>query len=229
MNLPCYLVRDLLPLYHDKLCTPDTARDVDEHLENCEACRAALDALDAPKEYSVPDAEDLQRAQALQMLQRKLVRSRVLTVIFSVVTVVLLLAVGIWCLRTYFSNQYLDADPTALQVQQEDSSLYLTADSGVKANCMSATVCEYNGKTVVLFSVYGSVWDSWFGSSLPSGGLDLIRNGEVEAAYYLPYEEYRALFDLSGIGTDPVMTDGQELTALPADTVLMWQAGKPTA
>lgn len=226
MNLPCYIVRDLLPLYHDKLCAPDTAKDVEEHLSGCEACRAALDALDSPEEAPAPNAEDLQRAQALQMLQRKLVRSRVLTVIISVLAVILLLAVGSWCLRAYFSNRYLDADPAALQVLREDNSLYLTADSGVKANCTSATVCEYNGEMVVVFSVYGSVWDSWFGSSLPSGGLDLIRNGEVEAAYYLPYEEYRALFDLSGIGTESVITENQELTVLPADSVLMWQAEK---
>ena len=225
MNLPCYLVRDLLPLYHDKLCAPDTARDVEEHLGGCEACRAALAALDAPEETTVPDAEDLQRAQALQMLQRKLIRSRVITAVLSALSVLLLLAVGIYGTRAYFSQQYINADTSALHVSQEENTLYLTADSGVKANCMSATVCEYNGETVVLFSVYGSVWDSWFGSSLPSGGLDLVRNGEVEAAYYLPYEEYRALFDLSGMGTESVITENQELTTLPADTVLMWEKG----
>lgn len=225
MKLPCYLVQDLLPLYHDKLCAPDTARDVDEHLDGCETCRAALDALDAPCEEQAPPPEDLQRAQALQMLQRKLVRSRIITAVLSALAVLLLLAVGIYGTRAYFSRQYINADSAALHVRQEEGTLYLTADSGVKANCMSATVCEYNGKTVVLFSVYGSVWDSWFGSSLPSGGLDLVRNGEVKAAYYLPYEEYRALFDLSGMGTESVITENQELTTLPADTVLMWEKG----
>lgn len=225
MNLPCYLVRDLLPLYHDKLCAPDTVRDVEEHLDGCEDCRAALAALDAPEEKSVPDTEDLQRAQALQMLQRKLVRSRILTVVISILAVVLVLFAGVYFTHAYFSTRYIDADPSALHVSREENTLYLTADPGVKANCMSATVCEYNGKTVVFFSVYGSVWSSWFGSSLPSGGLDLVRNGEVEAAYYLPYEEYRALFDLSGMGTESVITENQELTTLPADTVLMWEKG----
>lgn len=223
MNLPCYLVRDLLPLYHDKLCAPDTTRDVDEHLGGCEVCRAALAALDAPEETTVPDAEDLQRAQALQMLQRKLIRSRVLTVVISVLAVVLVLFAGAYFTHAYFSTQYIDADPSALHVSREENTLCLTADSGVKANCMSATVCEYNGKTAVFFSVYGSVWDSWFGSSLPSGGLDLVRNGEVEAAYYLPYEEYRTLFDLSGIGTEVAIGGNQELNHLFTGAVLMWE------
>lgn len=226
MNLPCYLVRDLLPLYHDKLCAPDTAKDVREHLNSCENCRAALATLEAPVETAIPDTEDLQRAQALQMLQRKLVRSRVLTAILSALAVLLLLAVGLYGARAYFSRQYVNADPAALHVREEDGFLSLTADSGVKANCMSATVCEYGGRTVVVFSVYGSVWDGWFGSSLPSGGLDLVRNSEVKAAYYLPYEDYRSLFDLSGIGTETLLTDSQELTALPSDAVLLWQAGQ---
>ena len=42
MKLPCYLVRDLLPLYKDQVCEPDTAADVEEHLEECSDCRAAL-------------------------------------------------------------------------------------------------------------------------------------------------------------------------------------------
>ena len=67
------------------------------------------------------------------------------------------------------------------------------------------------------------MWDSWFGSSLPSGGLDLVRNGEVEAAYYLPYEEYRTLFDLSGIGTEVAIGGNQELNHLFTGAVLMWE------
>ena len=223
MNLPCYLVRDLLPLYHDKLCAPDTARDVEEHLGGCETCRAALDALDTPKDLPAPDAGDLQRAQALQMLQRKLVRSRVFTAVLSALAVLLLLAVGVYCTHAYFSRQYISADASALHVRQEESALYLTADPGVQANRMSATVCEYNGKTVVFFSVYGSIWDSWFGSSLPSGGLDLVRNGEVEAAYYLSYEEYQALLILSDMGTEVAIGGNQELNALFSGAVLMWE------
>src|SRR5699024_8668355 len=47
MKMPCYLVRDLLPLYHDGVCGEETAADVREHLKGCESCRAALAELDA--------------------------------------------------------------------------------------------------------------------------------------------------------------------------------------
>ncbi|MBM6715126.1 zf-HC2 domain-containing protein [Gemmiger formicilis] len=226
MTLPCYLVRDLLPLYHDNLCAPDTAKDVSKHLETCESCRTALQALDMPDGASPTyEEEDLQRAQALQLLHRRLLRSRVLTVLVSALAVLLLLVAGAYFTHAYFSTRYLDADPAALQVSRENDVLYLASGSGVKANRMSATVCEYGGDTVVVFSVYGSVWDSWFGSGLPAGGLNLVRNGEVKKAYYLPYRDYLSVFDRSDPESAVFLTENSELTALPPDAVLMWQAG----
>ncbi|MBR6429568.1 MAG: zf-HC2 domain-containing protein [Clostridia bacterium] len=40
MNLPCQTVRDLLPLYHDRVSSPETDRLVEEHLNGCEPCKA---------------------------------------------------------------------------------------------------------------------------------------------------------------------------------------------
>ena len=56
MKLPCPVVRDLLPLYADRVVEPETARAVEEHLEDCPACRTALTALHSP-EPAVPVAD----------------------------------------------------------------------------------------------------------------------------------------------------------------------------
>ena len=51
MKLPCALVRDLLPLYHDQVCAPESCDAVEEHLKDCEACQGVYHALgDAPGE-----------------------------------------------------------------------------------------------------------------------------------------------------------------------------------
>ena len=42
------IVQDLLPLYHDGVCSDKSRAAVEEHLQTCEACRAALTAMDAP-------------------------------------------------------------------------------------------------------------------------------------------------------------------------------------
>ena len=47
-ELPCEVVRDLLPSYVDGLTSETTNGLLAEHLEGCEPCRAALDAMRAP-------------------------------------------------------------------------------------------------------------------------------------------------------------------------------------
>ena len=42
MKLPCAVVRDLLPLYAEKMTEDETKEMVDEHLEGCEECRRRL-------------------------------------------------------------------------------------------------------------------------------------------------------------------------------------------
>lgn len=47
------IILDLLPLYHDGVCSDASRAAVEEHLKNCETCREALAEMDAP----LPEAE----------------------------------------------------------------------------------------------------------------------------------------------------------------------------
>ena len=42
MNQPCPMIQDLLPLYVDQICSQESRRAVEEHVENCPLCRARL-------------------------------------------------------------------------------------------------------------------------------------------------------------------------------------------
>ena len=37
--MKCSIIRDLLPLYEEKLCKPETIKLVEEHLESCFDCK----------------------------------------------------------------------------------------------------------------------------------------------------------------------------------------------
>ena len=45
MNQPCPMIQDLLPLYVDQICSQESRRAVEEHVENCPLCRARLEEL----------------------------------------------------------------------------------------------------------------------------------------------------------------------------------------
>jgi uncharacterized protein YbaR (Trm112 family) len=58
MDISCEVVRDLLPLYHDGVCSDDSRALVEEHLKGCPACQAELETFDnAPKEKNMEEAK----------------------------------------------------------------------------------------------------------------------------------------------------------------------------
>lgn len=46
MKTPCKVICDLLPLYHDNVCSTESKRMVEEHLEYCNKCRKELQMMD---------------------------------------------------------------------------------------------------------------------------------------------------------------------------------------
>lgn len=64
----CKIILDLLPLYHDGVCSPESRAEVEAHLKTCPGCRAALAAMDAPlPEERSPQPDD---AAAVRSLSR---------------------------------------------------------------------------------------------------------------------------------------------------------------
>lgn len=55
MKLPCNVVQDLLPLYHDGVCSEESKNLVQEHIATCAQCKDFLHDL---KEDAAPDKVD---------------------------------------------------------------------------------------------------------------------------------------------------------------------------
>lgn len=74
MKVTCDVIRDLLPVYHDDICSPDSRALVEEHLSGCEDCRAQLAAMDAEMTipHPAPEAESIKRLhKAWKKVKRK--------------------------------------------------------------------------------------------------------------------------------------------------------------
>lgn len=69
-HISCEVIKDLLPLYHDGICSSMSKALVEEHLAECESCTAELDAMD----MALPTLNmerNLNEAEAVQKLSRK--------------------------------------------------------------------------------------------------------------------------------------------------------------
>lgn len=67
MNYPCGIIRDLLPLYHDDVCSAETRNAVEKHCAGCADCRKILNDLDSmPEPY-----EMAKEVEPLRPIQKK--------------------------------------------------------------------------------------------------------------------------------------------------------------
>ena len=72
-TVTCNVVKDLLPLYSEELCSEDSADLVKTHLETCESCKKLLEnlPLTEKEQKSAPD-----EAKTMRKLNRRMKRSK---------------------------------------------------------------------------------------------------------------------------------------------------------
>lgn len=125
MNVSCKVIEDLLPLYHDGVCSGDSRALVEEHLKTCETCgkvKAALDAEETPEAA----ADD---KKALKGIKKKVRRGR-FTALFAGIALVLAAALGwqgvehlTWAraCETLYEEVVVPMEPDRMVYQQEDA------------------------------------------------------------------------------------------------------------
>lgn len=71
MKIACEVIRDLLPLYHDDVCSGESRRIVEEHLQECAECRRELQLMDEAWSAPHPQVEDEAIVQAASFAWKK--------------------------------------------------------------------------------------------------------------------------------------------------------------
>ncbi len=66
MKLPCRVVEDLLPMYHDGICSSESAAFIEEHLRECPRCGRMLSQLRSEIEISKEQIDDLKPLKEIQ-------------------------------------------------------------------------------------------------------------------------------------------------------------------
>lgn len=70
MKMSCQVIGDLLPLYHDEVCSDESKALVDEHLMECNECKAELEAMDEALPIKTAE-QNLNEAIAVQKIAKK--------------------------------------------------------------------------------------------------------------------------------------------------------------
>lgn len=163
MKTPCSVIRDLLPLYQDGVCSPESRQLVEEHMEECPQCRVEWERMSAPLATDHPQVEERTVAQAASFAWKR-GRRRAFSKGFVIAAV--LVAVTCLCMAIVFSSQkppfefhgVLSA-PT-FHTNTESVSFQLSVDNGAP---LSIVVDE----DTKVFSPF----DAYPGQSLKDGSI----------------------------------------------------------
>jgi len=90
--MECNIVRDLLPLYMDDLCSDETAKLLEEHLKECVNCRQMLESLKKELDLNVQKEDWERELLPLKKIHAKLRRKSGFIILWSLLAVFLLCA-----------------------------------------------------------------------------------------------------------------------------------------
>ena len=87
MKCSCGIIKDLLPLYVDHVCSDESKELIDQHLLECEKCKAYMDSLrESQAVEAVAYDEEKERRKVKMMLgmKKKIVSRNILVAVFTV-------------------------------------------------------------------------------------------------------------------------------------------------
>lgn len=151
-KIPCDIIRDLLPLYKDDVCSKSSKDLIEEHLSDCEDCRRYLDALDMELPFitlssdsTAPtdgiDPQSLEDIEIFKKIAHRINWMKVSIGFFTMLITVMIISL----VTSVFDDFYLeipgfdrriatdDIQVTALY-QLENGDLFLTLESSVPFN-----------------------------------------------------------------------------------------------
>lgn len=91
MKISCEIIKDLLPLYHDEICSNDSIAMVEEHLTECDSCKAELQAMDETFLLNKKE-QNLKEAEAVKKLSRRWKKGMLKSLLKGVLITLLLIA-----------------------------------------------------------------------------------------------------------------------------------------
>lgn len=131
----CNVTRDLLPLFHDGVCSEDSRKLVEAHVETCPDCRAILKELDGEIDFPHETPDDLGAMKKIENTVQKGKKRAWLKGAAAVLALALVIfagAYGWWYVDTYCYYQKFAEGHTSLAEEQGYSHTFYEFDENGK-------------------------------------------------------------------------------------------------
>lgn len=234
MNASCNVIQDLLPLYHDGVCSEDSRKLVEEHLKTCEKCGKMNAELEKEEENGHIDER-----KPLEAINRRVKRGKKKALLKGTALALALILVGFgWSAwrwyenRSAFNQAAANMDADQIHTYAPNGEIVLDKAPG---NFERATLYKADGRyqyTLSLsaypemgemkvesieYAVSAGLYDPELAQSDIHAELYIwYRNGGFEYSVFFPDASWGVAVDgeLSVIGLDNMTQEGRERTEL---------------
>lgn len=189
-KITCEVISDLLPLYCDGVCSQDSRRLVQEHLEDCPGCRELLRQM--KEECLLPDGEERKKEAAVKELAsvwKKTVKRYFMRGVLITLCACTLLGGGFWLLTRLWQImvpvERMEFSVEAVTEQSVEISLQVL--DGKKVLSQSQRITE-DGKYYILMKRGVIATENGAGENWEST-VSISRTGTLESGEKIPIRE----------------------------------------
>ena len=152
MKNKCSIIRDILPLYAEKLVSDDTSEFVREHLDNCPACRIELEQINV---LVVPEPDI--DTEPIKKLKKKLLSKKLQTILCTI-AVMLALMLSVFSFLT--APEFFTYSPELVTVTETDDGMVTISFSETITNYSLQKFTDADSNQLVYhLEVRSSKWD----------------------------------------------------------------------
>ncbi len=218
MKYPCDLIQDLLPLYHDGVCSEESKKAIENHLSECSACKEYYTVMCEADGMEIdshsPDRER-QKAASFHAVKKKLLRKQVLVAFASVIVLVAITFAAIGVLKS-----------TLNVVEYEDNISVSMVDGNLTGRLQGSRITHVSSKRVTI-SIEGREENYLFFYMSDTKWDELITNSAVFSEYILYFsdkgaDQIDAVYYFTGDYTDIESMGSEELQEIIDTSELLW-------
>ena len=190
MSKNCDMIKDLLPLYADDVCSEESRKAVEEHINSCPDCKAELEKL--RKSVTVSPQKD---ADVLKRIKKRLRIEKLVVGLISVFAICGALLIGLVYLIN--SDTSMDMEKYGIlnnvSVTEHDNAVWLDVKgSAVEFMRVHPTISDTDGKHLLYDEDFDSNKKNGYGVTLMQRKIDSF----AIARHGMPNSIEQKLFDL---------------------------------
>lgn len=153
MSKQCEIIKDLLPLYVDKVCSKETNELVEKHLKECEDCREYYNAI---QENSSIDKLD--EVKSLKNFSKKLKRRKIITIIITLICTLMALILLFYVFNKKDYTMNYNEDLFTVNIQ-EDGTILIEVNTLNYSMCNTILEENNDGSVDVYICLYQKLMD----------------------------------------------------------------------